>query len=219
MQQKHWVFDLDGTLVDSFSHYFNFLAEVFERHGLAFKDELRLPAITHHLPTFFETHLGPQAVQAALDELQSRSNDDAQRISPFSGAKELVSKLREQGDRIAVWTNRDLTSATLILQSTGLDRYVELCVSGTCTAERKPHPEGLLKIMNTFGARPENVVMIGDHEYDVQAGRSAGVTAIRASWHSYWDVATCGVSHRQFYSFREFSEWVSQNWHMPISNN
>src|SRR4051794_2657939 len=104
---KHWVFDLDGTLVDSFSHYFQLLEEIFARFGARFGGDLRLPALTELLPEFFEKHLGAGAVAPAIALLQEQSNEDARRIQPFGGIVPLLDHLRSEGARIAVWTNRD----------------------------------------------------------------------------------------------------------------
>jgi phosphoglycolate phosphatase len=162
------------------------------------------------MPQFFEEHLGKEAVAPALSSLQSQSNEDALRIRPFTGLDGLVRQLSANGDKIGVWTNRDLTSAQLILKHSGLEPYVTVCVSGSCVSQRKPHPEGLSRVMDHLGIRPEAVTMIGDHEHDVMAAKAAGVRAVRASWHGYWQVENCVHSDHQFHSVQEFSTWVER---------
>src|SRR4051794_530198 len=117
---KHWVFDLDGTLVDSFHHYFEALTLVFREHGATFTSGLRKEALTDNLEVFFARHLGPAAVPTAFHRLQLLSNDDARRIRPFAGFETILQQLINSGSRVAVWTNRDLVSATLILKHSGL---------------------------------------------------------------------------------------------------
>jgi HAD superfamily hydrolase (TIGR01662 family) len=205
---KVWVFDLDGTLVDSFSHYFVLLDEIFREHGARFSSELCQPALTQPLPEFFEQHLGKEAVGPAMSVLQEKSNADAERIRPFEGLPAALRHLAEQGARIAVWTNRDRVSAELILEHSGLKPYAQAFVSGSCVNQRKPHPEGLLRIIDTFGCKPSDVTMVGDHEHDVTAAKSAGARAVRASWHSHWVVDPCTVADAQFHHVSDFSEWV-----------
>lgn len=204
---KHWVFDLDGTLVDSFSHYFDSLESIFRAHGVTFTQDLHHAALTEPIPQFLERQLGPSAVAVAVDMLKKKSNDDAAHVQPFAGIMPTMQHLADQGARIAVWTNRDLESAQLILAKTGLDRFSEICVSGTCVAP-KPDPAGLLRIMSHFGCGPDSVTVIGDHANDMLAAKTAGASTVRASWHAYWEMEPCGQADLQFYSVAEFSTWV-----------
>lgn len=203
-----WVFDLDGTLVDSFETYFATLGEIFHARGMLFNDSLHLAALTQPLPLFLQRHLGRPAVESAMTELQERSNEDARRIRPFPGILEMIQVLSQSGARVAVWTNRDLVSADLILRHSGLSPYVEICISGTCVTDRKPHPEGLLRIMKELGSLPPSVTMVGDHEHDVLGAKSANTRAVRASWHAYWPVEKCSEAHHQFHDVAEFSRWI-----------
>lgn len=207
---KHWVFDLDGTLVDSFSQYFETLTHIFNEYGVTFTDAHRLPALTESLPAFFDRILGPGTAAPALEKLRQMSSDDAARIRPFEGVETFLSDLKSNGAKIGVWTNRDFESAKLILQHSGLDRYVEEFVSGTCTVLRKPHPEGLLRIIDNFKADLSTVTMVGDHEHDVVAAKTAGVRGVRASWHSYWSVEPCPHTEHHFHDFSQFSDWAKR---------
>ena len=205
---RHWVFDLDGTLVDSFGAYFDAMEEIFAAHGATFGADQRLAAITEPLDGYFARRLGPANLPRAFELLQKRSVEDAARIRPFEGLPGMLERLRGQGARLAVWTNRDLESARLILRHSGLEPLLEDCVSGTCVVRRKPHPEGLLRLIDRFECRPQEVTMVGDHDHDVTAARQAGARAVRASWHSYWEEPACATADAQFRSTGEFAEWA-----------
>jgi pyrophosphatase PpaX len=205
---KHWVFDLDGTLVDSFGHYFDALREIFTLHGATFSSDLHHAALTDHPVTFFQRELGGKVTSQAIAHLQERSNSDAARVQPFPGAMETVRHLTERGSRVAVWTNRDRQSARLILDQTGLAKYADTLVSSCCVTQRKPHPEGLLKLSEVFACRPSEITMVGDHEHDVTAAKSVGARAVRASWHQYWPATPCSTADRQFFEFPDFQQWV-----------
>jgi HAD superfamily hydrolase (TIGR01509 family) len=205
---KHWVFDLDGTLVESFSHYFLSLQAIYEELGSRFLDEHRADAHAQMPAQFLVRHLGEKAGAEALSRLYSRSNDDARRVQPFEGVRAVVERLAARDARIAVWTARELESATLVLRHTGLDRFVEACVSGSCVTRPKPHPEGLLKIIERFGCAPSEVTVVGDHLNDVLGAKAAGARAVRASWHVYGHVDDCSHSDHQFRHIADFSAWI-----------
>ena len=208
---NYWAFDLDGTLVDSFAHYFSALEEIFDEHGAKFSKELREPALTNSLPQFFETHLGESKVEQALHRLEVRSHKDAAEIKPFHGIANAIEHLLSAGAKVAILTNRDLVSTELILKHTKLKRLAEICISGTCVTQRKPSPEGLLKVSNRFGCDVRHVTVVGDHLTDMEAAKAVGARAVRASWHSYWDIEQCKRADAQFFTVHEFTSWVRAN--------
>ena len=138
----------------------------------------------------------------------ARSQSDAVGIRPFDGAVDLLSRLKDRGDRVAIWTSRDLASAALVLKHSGLDRFVQKCVSGTCVMEHTPHPEGLLRILGEYGCPPEDAVMVGDHENDMRAARQAGTYAIRASWNPHGETTPCVHAHQQFRRIADLKTWL-----------
>lgn len=207
---KYWVFDLDGTLVDSFQHYFNTLEIIFADHGKKFTPDLQMPALTELLIHFFKNHLGAANVDSALEKLQLLSNDSAKTIQPFTGVFDILASLKQNGSKIAVWTNRDYVSAELILKHSGLHLELDAFVSGTCTARRKPHSDGLLRVIEQFKCEPHEITMVGDHEHDVIAAKSIGARSVRASWHSYWKMDPCEHADHQFHSLDHFHQWVKK---------
>jgi phosphoglycolate phosphatase len=206
-----WVFDLDGTLVDSFSPFFTVMSEIFDAHGMTFSPTLERPALSQPLPLFFSRHLGKKAVAGAMSMLQARSNESALTIQAFAGIPDILRQLSENGARIAVLTNRDLVSAQLILEHSGLGRHVEHCISGSCVAQCKPHPEGLLRIVNTFAGDARSVTMVGDHDHDVLVAKATGAKAIRASWHAHWPAEKCPHADHQFHSVKDFDAWTQSS--------
>jgi pyrophosphatase PpaX len=212
----NWIFDLDGTLVDSFGHYFTSLEEVFSLHDKTFTPDLQHAALTDNLKDFFTLHLGEKALDPALLLLRSRSNHDATKIQAFPGIIDSLKNLRSSGAKIGVWTNRDYESANLILKHSGLENHVDAFVSGTCTKERKPYPEGLLRIANEFKSLPSEITMVGDHDHDVMAAKTAGARAIKASWHSYWEVKKCLIADHQFHELDLFHSFTRER---QVPNN
>lgn len=206
---QHWVFDLDGTLVDSFPHYFSALEEIFRSNGKTFVPTMKHESLSLMPREFFQKHLGDDAVAPALEQLHARSESDSEHIRPFAGALDLVKGLRERKRGVSVWTNRDLRSARLILEHSGLAPYVQSLVSGNCVRRHKPDAEGMLLIASMHQKQTSDFVMIGDHEMDMRAGRAAGAKTVRASWHGHWSMEGCLLSDHQFYSFRDFLDWSS----------
>jgi HAD superfamily hydrolase (TIGR01549 family) len=202
---KYWVFDLDGTLVNSFAPYFQILEELME---VKLTSEQKREYIALHPTVVFANHLSQEKAPRALRILQERSESDAKSIATFGAILPTLQLLKEKGCRASIWTSRDLKSAKAIVDHLNLNSYFDHMISGECVSERKPNPEGLLKIQKMYGCSAEEMVMIGDHNHDMEAGRAANVFSVRASWHKYWDDGVCSIGNKQFQCDRSFHEWV-----------
>ena len=208
---KHWVFDLDGTLVDSFSFYFDILKTIFTETGIEFKDEHRRQSLLTPVPHFVAKFFEEIRVAEVISRINTQSNEDTKNIRPFDGVEKTLQHLASKNIPMAVWTSRDLNSASMILNHTGLKQYFEKVVSGTCVQKHKPNPEGLEQIIQVFGSKPSETVVVGDHEIDMLGTKSAGAVGVRASWHGYWDMEKCSHATHQFYTTDAFHKWVDES--------
>lgn len=205
---KYWVFDLDGTLIDSFEYYLTLVRTIFARYGVILAPENLNSCLGQYSKNFFAEHLPAEHLSDALTALKTSALDDAGKIQPYQGIASLLAEISRRNTPMALWTSRDLESATKILDYTGLSRYFSYRVSGSCVGKHKPDPEGLLKIASHFGCDPSQLVMVGDHDYDVQAAKAVGATAIRASWHRFGSPEFCSISDQHFRSVDEMLNWV-----------
>lgn len=193
--RRHWVFDLDGTLVDSFPFYLSIVRSILLRFGKSLDDEETSECLGQPAAKFFTAKLGNDLTAQALDELRVQSILDAERIQPFTGILRLLEKLKAQKKMVAVWTSRDRNSANLVLKNTGIAPFVDFVVSGCCVSKHKPDSEGLDRIAKHFGCNASDLVVVGDHEFDVRAARTSGAYGIRACWHGFDKPESCNFAH------------------------
>ena len=191
INRKFIVFDLDGTLIDSFPFYLANVKIILSRRGRSLNEDelphcLGLPA-----SKFFEKALGKHLAVEALRELKTLSMSAIPKIKIFSGISSLLSSLRNEDKKIALWTSRDQFTTNLVLESTGLLKYFDFIVSGCCVESHKPNPEGLTKIATYFSCEPSDIIVIGDHEFDVQAAKAVNAYGIRACWHNFMAPVAC----------------------------
>lgn len=211
---KHWVFYLDGTLVDSLTTHFKVLKVVFENQGVGFSeadhhDVLKVSAKT--LPDYFELKFGKEKLESALLHFFELSHAKMESIKGFDGIEKLLQTLQSQGHKLAVWTARDLEASQKLLSSTGLERYFSILVTGSCTEMGKPHPEGLQKIADHFRATTNEMVMIGDFESDMLGAKAFGIPAIRVLWHPEVNKKRCEIAKWQFHNIAEFQLWIEEH--------
>jgi phosphoglycolate phosphatase len=208
---RHWVFDLDGTLIDSHAIYYNTLNLVLDFHGTSLTEKDKNEIIKTPLKgreEFFAKKLGAASAKAALQMLDMKLVDDHRKVLPFMGIPELLRSLKDSGTKMAVCTARDLKSAQFSLEHTKLADFFSLCVSGTCVEECKPAPDGLIRIAEHFGCDPSDIIMVGDHDNDMNAAKACGARAIRAQWHSPDPKTICTVSDYQFADVQDLLKWI-----------
>ncbi len=204
---KYWIFDLDGTLVDSFAGYFSTVEKILNK---TMSTEERKVCVSLHPTDLFAMHLPPEKSKEALMELRRMDPAAVANVAKFSAIDNLFQHLKTKGCHISIFTSRDLTSAKLTVKGTGLDQYVDHLISGDCVSEKKPNPEGLHQLQKLYNCKYEDMVMIGDHDCDMQAGTQVGAYSVRASWHTHWEHENCELAHQQFHSDDQFLSWVKE---------
>jgi phosphoglycolate phosphatase len=192
---KLLVFDLDGTLIDSAQDLCNSVNATLA--------EFRRPPLPD---TTIATYIGNGALMLvrrafAADDGVEPTEDELSKAYAFfldyyrehkldytyayDGVLEALAALRtvrEQPDAppraMAVLTNKPVRPARAICEGLGLAPHFLNIYGGNSFATKKPDPEGLLAIMREADARPNETVMIGDSQVDVQTARNAGTWVI-----------------------------------------
>jgi phosphoglycolate phosphatase len=180
------VFDLDGTLIDSKVDLANSVNHALGAFGL--------PSLPHPLIYSYvgdgATALIRKAVgnrgdgmlPAVLDTFLSHYREHLlDSTLPYPGVEESLGEWAG-AYRMSILTNKPLDMTRTILSGLSLGRHFLEVVGGDSLDSKKPDPGGLLHIMRTLGASPEETLMVGDSRNDVLAGRNAGVR-------------TCGVTY------------------------
>lgn len=164
-ERNHWVFDMDGTLTIS-AHDFEFI-----RRELGLKPEIPILEALAALPT--------QQAAPLWQRLNELEEHFAEQSSLMHGAVELLEKLVNRGAKLAILTRNTMPVVDKTLQACGLDHFFprqHRLDRDSCAP--KPSPAGIQHLLKLWRAPAADAVMVGDYLYDLQAGRSAGVTTI-----------------------------------------
>jgi HAD superfamily hydrolase (TIGR01662 family) len=97
----------------------------------------------------------------------------------YDGIPEMLSELTAEY-KIAVVTSSPSSYCSRALKFHELPIKVMVCFHDTQL--RKPHPEPILEAVRKLGLHPNEVVSVGDTPADIQASKSAKVTAVAAIW-------------------------------------
>ena len=141
--RKHWIFDFDGTLVNTDGFFMESIGYALEPFGKT-PGETFIEDIRHKHPTaIFDHMLNPKEASEALNRLREKGKDLVERTNLFEGIEDVLLTLSNQGSRISIWTGRDRFSAVAILENTGIKKYFDQIVSGTCVPNNKPQHDGI----------------------------------------------------------------------------
>jgi phosphoglycolate phosphatase len=171
-----YLFDLDGTLLDSAVDICGAVQQVLSAHvsePLPF-DYLK-SFVGFHLDCVF-TEVLPHLTREQLDGLIQDykttylgRGHQSTRICPG-----VVEALESLGGRKATATTKGTPTTRAVLEQFGLLPWFDH-VQGTDGFPCKPAPDVLLRSISALGARPEDCLFVGDSEADMEAGRRAGV--------------------------------------------
>jgi HAD superfamily hydrolase (TIGR01549 family) len=178
------IFDLDGTLADTLPtvvRVFNQLVAARIGREMSLADLLPYfgPPETEIIRCFFP---GEEEHRVAAEEFHRLSRADGEMIKPFAGIRELLTELRGDGLKLAVYSGAGTEAARIRLTHAGLLGFFDEVLGGDQVTHYKPHPEGVIKLIERFGVEPQATIFVGDTTADIAAGRGAGTVVAAVTW-------------------------------------
>jgi HAD superfamily hydrolase (TIGR01509 family) len=177
-----YLFDVDGTLVDSADDICGAILEALRPtrvHGLAKAGLVRYVGV--HLLQMFQELLPEYTLEQNEELIRSYRSVYFARghrsTRVFPGVSEA---LRDLGGRKSTATTKATSTTRTVLEQFGLAPYFDH-VQGTDGFAYKPAPDVILASLDALGARPEECLLVGDTPADMEAGRRAGgsICAVR----------------------------------------
>ncbi len=187
---KAVIFDLDGTLLDvreGFYWQFQELTKAFD--GAPVSREM-INAAAHGtteqlVRTLVRNNKVPfEDILAHHEKLRLVSYD--QHLKLYEGVDELLPILKRMGVKVAALTSGNGLTVSC-LQRTNIHHHFDFIVTAEHVENPKPHPEGMLMILNQLQVAPEDVTMVGDTVVDILVGKNAGVGKTIGVSHGFGD--------------------------------
>ena len=184
MTPKAIFFDLDGTLTDSGEGIINCATLALEHFGLRVpsREEMGVFVGPPLDQTFIKFGIPAEKAQEAIDVFRSRYLVVGKfENTPYPGIRELLEKLKSQGHRLFVATSKPETTAVEILHKFELAQYFEVICGATLDGTRVHKADVIDYLLGKIGT-PEDILMIGDTEFDVTGAAAHGIKTIGVSW-------------------------------------
>lgn len=173
------IFDLDGTLVDSRQDIANSINFMLDKLGLSKKtSEEIISYVGYGILELIDRSLSPKEVELKEKGLELFKNyyraHPADYAYLYPGVKETLDYFKNK--QMAVITNRNYNSSVAILKKLGIYSYFADVIGDDNTSCLKPSRcqfDRLLK--NKDISNRKEVIMVGDMDVDIIAGRASGV--------------------------------------------
>jgi HAD superfamily hydrolase (TIGR01509 family) len=178
-----WLFDLDGTLIDSMPLHHDAWRRWHADMGLAFDDQGFFAATAGRTNAEILGELFPgrsEAERGAMAEAkESIYRDEArQRLTLIPGADDVLKVGLTRGLPMAVCTAAPDGNIAVAYERFGIGAQVATTVSPEQGFRGKPHPDLFLEAARRLGIAPERCLVFEDAPLGVEAARRAGMRAV-----------------------------------------
>ena len=208
MSYQTYIFDLDGTLLDTLGDLAASVNYAMRMHGMPEHsvDEVRL-FVGNGVRRLMERAVPGGADHPAFEvafatfrrHYMEHSLDTTR---PYEGIPELLQELKRRGRHTAVVSNK-FDAATKELCRHFFPDTIDVAV-GEHEAEgirKKPAPDTVLQALSQLGVGQEGAVYVGDSDVDIQTARNSGLPCISVLW---------GFRDREFLLAHGAETFVSQ---------
>lgn len=179
--KKAFLFDLDGTLVDSMWMWKSIDIEFLGRYGYECPPELHKAiegmSFSETAVYFKERFCLPLATEE-IKRIWTEMSIDKYRyeVPPKRGAREILSYAREHGIGCGIATSNGREMVDAVLEALDLESYFQVVATACEVKAGKPEPDIYLKVAMDLGARPEECLVFEDIPAGILAGKRAGMT-------------------------------------------
>jgi len=180
-----FLFDLDGTLIDSIELILRSYRHTMRLHrGHEPSDDVWMQGLGTPLWVqfrhFTEDPAEIEAMVATYRAYNLAHHDEL--VRPYAGVVEAVLALRDQGKTLGLVTSKMRSGAVRGLRVAGLEDAFQVIVGADEVTHPKPHPEPVLTALERLDAPATGAVFVGDSRHDVACGRAAGVKTAAVLW-------------------------------------
>lgn len=172
-----FIFDLDGTIIDSELMGLKSLQETLRGQGIEKGlDELRFSLGIPGLRTLEILDIAD--IPTTLKSWAEREKPFMKNVPLFKGIIEVINQLPQTGI-VTSQTTEEMQQGFYLLD---IDQHFEKIICADHTQKHKPNPDPLELGLKLLGCCADEAIYIGDSIYDLKCAKSAGVDFGLAFW-------------------------------------
>ena len=187
MTYSAYIFDLDGTLLDTLPDLVRLTNMVLDQYGWPQRTQDEILSFVGDGGRVLVRRAAPaDTCDAEIEEAFAKWRELYPEYGhalthPFAGVPEMLEQLKARGIKLGVLSNKFDAAAQEVIAH-HFPGMFDL-VRGECEEiPRKPDPRGLRRMIEQMGVKPQQVVYVGDTGTDVQVAREVGAFPVGVTW-------------------------------------
>ena len=187
---KVCIFDLDGTLTDTLESITYSVNKTLDELGFAnitmeqcrqFVGDGARVLMERTLRAVGDVEL--EKIERAMEIYGCIFGENCTyHVTPCEGVPEMLYKLKEQGVKLAVLSNKPHCQAVKVVHAIYGEKLFDWVQGQKDEIPRKPDPAGVFYVAKKLGVDYKECLYVGDSEVDVVTGKNAGVKTIAVTW-------------------------------------
>lgn len=185
---KYYFFDFDGTLADSGEAAVIAIQKAFQKQGyriptraeidyyMGIPIEVSFPKMTRIMMTDDELHQLMDVFRSYYKQIEEKY------LTLFDGIRDVLKELTNCHKHLFVVSSKHSNALIRNLEQLDIKKYFEDVSGSDNVSNYKPHPEGILSLIEKHHINPNESIRIGDAIFDIQMGQSAHIQTAAVSW-------------------------------------
>lgn len=197
-QLRGVILDLDGTLIASNDAHARAWVDALAEHGYHVPfDEVR-PLIGMGGDNLLPTLIGLEKETPAGEAISERRKEIfkeryLETVEPTPGGRALLERMRAEGLRLVLATSAAEGELEHLLAIAGVDDLIEQQTSSSDAESSKPDPDIVQAALEKLGFGPDEVAMLGDAPYDIEAAGACGIATVALRTGGFSDADLAGA--------------------------
>ncbi len=174
------IFDMDGTIADSFDYVSDFLAQHANHPALSATEKQDLRGLSmREMACRLGYHWWDAPRLYILGRRRMKQTIQKRYLQPFSGMPEIIRKLHNEGHELFILSTNSMRNIHHFLEGQKIHSYFVDIYAGIGVLNKAP---GLRRLLKEQHLKAEEAIYVCDELRDIEAAQAVGVRTIAVTW-------------------------------------